>query len=126
MVIFLSNAWCDHEIFLYWLNNIWFISSIYKSIKNSILILDRATTHFDNDLTNVFNKREASYVLIPPGLTSYLQPLDVGINKEIKNYMRRKDTEFRIKNNNLKAPNENDIICLFRDIWYNTLTYQSV
>lgn len=40
--------------------------------------------------------------------------------------MRRKDTEFRIKNNNLKAPNENDIICFFRDIWFNTLTYQSV
>lgn len=96
MVIFLSNAWCDHEIFLYWLNNIWFISSIYKSIKNSILVLDRETTHFDNDLTNVFNKREASYVLIPPGLTSYLQPLDIGINKEIKKLHEKK--RYRISN----------------------------
>ena len=53
-----ENAWSDHEIFLYWLNNIWFSSSIYKSIKNSILTLDRATTDFDNELTNEFNKEK--------------------------------------------------------------------
>ena len=40
--------------------------------------------------------------------------------------MRRKDTEFRIKNNNLRAPNESDIISFFRDIWYNSLTKQSI
>ena len=121
-----ANAWTDHDIFIYWLNQIRFSPSLYKSIKNSLLILDRATTHFDANLREEFNKRESTYVLIPPGLTTYLQPLDVGVNKEIKQFMKQADTHFRIKNKNIRPPNENEIINMFRDIWYNNVKKQSI
>ena len=72
------KAWADNNIFNYWLNNIWFNNGILNhNIKNTLLILDRATTHFSSDLNERFKKYESHFVLIPPELTRYLQPLDV-------------------------------------------------
>ena len=48
----------------------------------------------------LFNKYNTKYVLISPGLTRFLQPLDVGINKDIKIYMRNADTNICIINGN--------------------------
>lgn len=120
------NAWTDHDIFMYWVNNIWFSPSIYKSVKQSILILDRATTHFDINLSNYFIANNAKYILIPTGLTSSLQPLDVGINKEIKVFMKQCDCQFRRNNNNSRPPNEGEIIEMFHDIWYNKIQKDSI
>ena len=33
--------------------------------------------------------------------------------------MKQADTDFRIKNKNIRNSNENEIINMFRDIWYN-------
>ena len=111
----------DNSIFQYWLNNIWFYNSTKKSICKSLLILDRATTHFNNDMGTLFNKYNAKYVLIPPGLTRFLQPLGVGINKDIKIYMRNADTNIPIRNGNKSSPTENEIIDIFTGIWYNKI-----
>ena len=56
------NAWTDHDIFMYWVNNIWFSPSIYKTVKQSLLILDRATIHFDSNLSNYFSSNNAKYI----------------------------------------------------------------
>ena len=61
--------------------------------------MDRATTHFDPYLLKEFDKHNAKYVLIPPGLTQFLQPLDVSNNKDIKKFMRAAGTNLRIKKN---------------------------
>ena len=46
------NAWADNTIFNYWLKNIWFNNSILNhKIFNTILVMDRATTHFNKDLS---------------------------------------------------------------------------
>ena len=71
-----------------WLNNIWFTNNIKKNVSNSLLIIERANTHFDPDLSKEFDRHNAKFVLIPAGLTQFLQPLDVGVNKEIKQFMR--------------------------------------
>lgn len=112
-----ENAWFDHNLFIYCLNNIWFAGSIKKSVNNSLLILELAITHFYKDLSKEFEKRNEKYALIPQGLTRFLQPLDFGINKEIKQYIRQAETEFRINNGNIKPPSENQIIDLFTNIW---------
>jgi hypothetical protein len=64
----------SYDIIMYWVNNIWFSPNI----------LDRTTTHFDINLSNYLSANNANYILIPKGLKSSLQPLDVVINKEIK------------------------------------------
>ena len=84
------NAWADNNIFNYWLNNIWFNNGILNhNIKNTLLILDRATTHFSSDLNERFKKYESHFVLIPPGLTRYLQPFDMAVNKPFKDAMKK-------------------------------------
>ena len=65
-------------------------------------------------------------MLKPLGLTQFLQPLDVGVNKEIKQFMRAADTNLRIKNNNMHSPSENEIIDIFCDVWYNKIKCESI
>ena len=65
-------------------------------------------------------------MLITTKLTQFLQPLDVGINKDIKKLMRDADTNLRIKNKNIHPPSENDIIDSFSDIWYNKIKSESI
>lgn len=65
-------------------------------------------------------------MLITTKLTQFLQPLDVGINKDIKKLMRAADTNLRIKNKNIHPPSENDIIDSFSDIWYNKIKSESI
>ena len=102
-----------------WLEEIFFKYIMINKIKTNrkkILILDRATTHFEENLVNKFKANNSTYLLIPPGLTRYIQPLDVVVNKPIKTKMYNWDTNFRINNLNMKKPNEIDIIEAINDI----------
>jgi len=121
-----ENAWTDHSLFMFWLNNIWFANNIKKSVSNSLLIMDRATMHFDPDLSKEFDRHNAKYLLIPPGLTQFLQPLDVGINKDIQKFMRAADTNLRIRNKNIHPSSGNDIIDNFSDVLYNKIKSESI
>jgi hypothetical protein len=41
------NEWTEYDIFMYWIDYIWFSPNILNSVKQSLLILDMTTTHFD-------------------------------------------------------------------------------
>ena len=43
---------------------------------NTLLVMDRATTHFSERINDLFVENKSKYVFIPPGATRYLQPLD--------------------------------------------------
>ena len=81
--------------------------------------MDRATTYFNNDLSNIFEKYKSRYILIPPGIAQYLQPLDLTINKPFKNVMKTSDDEFRLKNNNNSCPSDDIIIVHELNNWYD-------
>ena len=69
---------------------------------DKILVIDRATTHYDNKLESLLKEKNASYVLIPPGLTKYIQPLDVSINAPFKKYMHHWYIDYILENQNKK------------------------
>lgn len=81
-----------------------------------MIVFDRARTHFSERINELFEKFNSKYSLIPPGQTSYIQPLDVSINKPFKSAIYKMYTEFQINNNNSKKPTRENIIQFIHDI----------
>ena len=104
------NSWVTEEIFYDWPDKIRFRITTIKSATGTSLIYDRAKSHFSDRINYLFKKNNANYALIPPGQTSYLQPLDVSINKPFKDYIRDKFLEFQLKNKNIKPPSKEELL----------------
>lgn len=51
-----ENSWADSQVFQYWLENIFFNNKHINNSLKKILILDRATSHYDPDLVSLFKK----------------------------------------------------------------------
>ena len=60
--------------------------------------MDRARLHFSSEITNIFEKYDSNFVLIPPGLTYVLQPLDTHVNKSFKANVRAEYHKWLLKN----------------------------
>ena len=83
-----DNAWVYNQLFLNYLEDIWFNEKTNSNLFNRILIIDRATTHFNENNNKIFSKYKNKYCLIPAGCTYFLQPLDVAINKPLKDCIK--------------------------------------
>jgi len=115
-----ENAWAYEDVFFEWLTKVWFRSNgNVKPSANTLLVIDRATTHFSTRINDLFAENNSKYVLIPPGATRYLQPLDFSINKPFKDNMRKKYTEFVIKYGGNKKPIPEDLIEWIVSSWYD-------
>ena len=53
------------------------------------LILDKATSHITNNIISQYINESKIMSFIPPGLTRYLQPLDVVVNKPFKEGIKK-------------------------------------
>ena len=90
------NSWFDSSIFLIWLKDIWLNESLLKPKRKPLLFFERCTSHYSDDIKNLFILNDSTYSLIPPGLTRYVQTLDVSINKHLKLEIHNKYTQFQI------------------------------
>ena len=113
------NSWMDETTMLLYLKEIWFSESIYKRTKNTLLIVDRARSHISNEITNIFKQYNSNYVLIPPGLTSLLQPLDTHINKTFKYNIKNEYHQWLVKNKDISL-NDNLVIDFIYNAWYKS------
>jgi hypothetical protein len=82
VIYFQSNAWCDEYIFKRWVKDVYLVYIEEQIKKKCILIMDRSPSHIYR--SKYLDKKGESYVFIPGGLTRYLQPLDIGVNKQFK------------------------------------------
>ena len=83
-----DNAWATKKIISLWNYKIWknYLETIIFRKGEGVLILDKASSHLDNDqpLNNLkYTNKKIFY--IPSGATRLLQPLDVSKNKPFKN-----------------------------------------
>ena len=78
--LYQENTWADIEIYFYWLDNVFINNKIISNSSKKILILVLTTTHYDNNILEKFIKFISTFILIPPGLTRFIQPLGVSIN----------------------------------------------
>lgn len=58
-----ENAWADKEIFIKWLNTVFFNNKYVSNMLDKILVI----TYYDDELELILKEKNASYVLIPPG-----------------------------------------------------------
>ena len=109
LVKYQESSWVNSNIFKFWLINIWFK---YKNAQNHrcLLILNRATSHYIDNLDSIMKKNNSAYILIPPGLTKLFQPLDISINFPFKHYLKEQYCSFNIVNMNKKKVTHNEII----------------
>ena len=96
------------KIFLFW------------SKKETLLVKDDASMHRLDVIKNKINHWETFISMIPGGLTRYLQPLDVSINKPFKDELRKKYTDYwmETKNSNAKV-SQNYLINWVWEVWYS-------
>ena len=75
------------------------------------LIMDIATSHYDNNIIKKFANENKFISFIPSGLTRYLQPLDISVNKVFKNAINEKYIQYCISNGteNIKVNRTNII-----------------
>ena len=77
-----------------WFLNIWFPylkkENIFNDEVAGLLILVQATSQMITNITNILKSGYNDVTFIPPGLTRFLQPLDVSINKPFKQNLREK------------------------------------
>lgn len=87
-----KNGWMDADLMIIWFKK---ILLPYVKKRRTLLILDRFRAHiskkFEDELLSHDN---IDFVLIPPGLTYLLQPLDVSVNKSFKVKVRNEWIEW--------------------------------
>ena len=75
--------------------------------------------HFSNEITNIFKQYNSNYVLIPPGLTSLLQPLDTHINKTFKYNIKNEYHQWLVKSKDISL-NDNLVIDFIYNPWFKS------
>lgn len=81
--------------------------------------MDRATSLYYDVIKEDFETRDLKYVLIPPGLTRFLQPLDISVNFPFKIALTNQYINFNIFKKLSDKAKHNDIINFIYDIWYS-------
>ena len=79
-----QKGWMNEDEMLWWINNIWIQRTVELSNPRTLLVLDSFRGHLVDSVKREFINSYTNIAVIPGGLTSRLQPLDVGINKSFK------------------------------------------
>lgn len=79
----------DEQLVQDWLRTVW--SKVGGlSRRKSMLVWDSFRAHLSKPVRSTLRSINTECVVIPGGMTSMLQPLDVSINKPFKDRMRAK------------------------------------
>jgi len=113
-----EKSWVDESTIRKYLNDIWFKEGIYKRTRNTLLVMDRARSHFSDAINKLFEKIvQIMYLFL--GLTSALQPLDIHINKIFKANVRNEYHNWLINTKEATITDDN-VIDFIYNAWYKT------
>jgi len=91
-----TKGWMDRALMKDWVNVVWSRrpGGLLK-IDHSLLVLDAFRCHRNPEFLNyIKNHHKTEVAIIPGGMTSILQPLDVGVNRPFKAMLRGKWQEW--------------------------------
>ena len=83
-----EKGWMDEQGMLLWIEKVWECRPGHLLRKKACLVYDMFKSHLMESVKNKLRKGNTDVAIIPGGLTSQLQPLDVSINKPFKDKVR--------------------------------------
>lgn len=90
-----EKGWMDQGLVQDWLRTMWSkVGSLTR--KKSMLVWDSFRAHLSALIRSTLKSLNTEPVVIPGGMTSMVQPLDVAINKPFKDCMRKKWQEWML------------------------------
>jgi hypothetical protein len=97
-------AWSDENVMAFWSRHTWKRPYSDNASRPRLLVADvhRAQTT-DNVKKIIADECNTSLVLVPPGCTSLVQPLDVAFNKDFKAVVEQEQTKHMHANMELYA-----------------------
>ena len=85
-----EKGWMDGDIMKVWIERVWRSRIGGLGRRRSLLVLDSFEAHKTEQVKRSFKSENTDLAVIPGGLTSVLQPLDVCLNKPFKDTVRQK------------------------------------
>jgi len=88
-----EKGWMDDNLTMDWIKNVW-DKRPGALVNRGMLVLDSFRCHKNDEVKEHFKNTKTDLVIIPGGMTSILQPLDVSLNKPMKDALRKKWTHW--------------------------------
>ena len=112
------KAWNNMKIMKKWIDEVWRKYSHFVLKKDMMLVMDDALMHKIDIVKDKIKECKTKISMIPGGLTRYLQPLDVSINKPFKDELKKRYTRYCIYQKDTKARvTQEDLINWVGEIW---------
>ena len=98
-----AKGWMDESLVKDWLNSVWTkVGGLLR--KRNLLVWDSFRAHLSDNVKRVLKNSRTDVAVIPGGMTSLLQPLDVGVNKPFKDNLRQYWNEWMLAGNHTFTP----------------------
>ena len=116
-----EKAWSTQAAIRKWVDLM--LPMVLRGNKRGLLIWDSASTHRANDMKNFLKQRGVDQIMIPAGMTGYLQSLDLVINKPFKDNLRSEINDYiekrmvRNERGNFVKPNLREVVTWVSNSW---------
>lgn len=85
-----------------------------------ILIFDMASSHISESSLDLFKKLNINYLIIPSGITSFCQPLDISFKDNLKILFEKNRLFYDNNNQSIKLDTTRlNLVNHIKDIWYS-------
>lgn len=127
-----QKGWMDSEQMKVWIEKAWRRRLGGLGRRKSLLVYDAFKAHVTDTVKAAFKRENTDLAVIPGGLTSILQPLDVSLNKPFKDGVRKRWMEWMADGiheftatGRQKKPSE-ELICLWISQAWNEIPAEMI
>ena len=120
------RGWMDEDGVKLWIEKVWRTRPGGASNSKSLLVWDSFSAHLGDSAKQLLKGNRSTQAVIPGGLTSLVQPLDVCLNKPFKDRLREKWTQWMINGEktftpagNMRAASLTTVCEWVKDTWQN-------
>lgn len=99
-----EKGWMTTELMMYWLAMVWNRRPGVLLCKRAMLVLDAFKGHLTLEVKKKITALKTDLVIIPGGMTSKLQVLDVVVNKPFKDQLRKQYSDWLLEGGHAFTP----------------------